>query len=353
MKSVALFLILAASLGAAQDLSAQNITNAPHLPTPVEFQSTDIPAQMVTQPFICGADSKIYIRPTVRENLAGPISALSLSGKSLTIHPAEGTGFPSVYMLPFNADSKGNFYAAIQPTNGVQWYLAAYDNEGHFKWRSPFAGHFTPTFLLPIRNDQFIVGGVHAGASPEKPKGGSVVGVFGKDGVMIHSLSLPDDDVVQGTATQEFSRAIQFGIAMPGPDGLNYIFRASANPKVQILDADGNVIRTLTLPAASDDAWPSNFFVLDNSIAVAYLDSKSDGVCLTEGDFTIYDDKTGGILVNYRIPAKGILTCRASNFLVFLSANKGDANFHLTRTELPTTYCEGRPAKLPSSATSH
>jgi hypothetical protein len=348
---LAFLIILATVPVAAQDSPAQNITSAPRLPSPVEFQSTDMPAQLVTQPFICGANSKIYVRPNVRENLAGPISVLSLDGKSLTIRPAEGTGFPSVYTLPFNADSKGNFYAAIQPTNGVQWFLAAYDNEGHFKWRNPFATHFTPTFLLPIKNDQFIVGGVGARASPENPKGDSVIGVFGKDGVMIHSLALPDDDAV-GTA-EGFNRAIQFGIAMPGSDGLSYIFRASANPKVQILDADGNVMRTLTLAAVSDDAWPSNFFILENSIAVAYLDNKSDGVCLTEGNFTIYDDKTGRILVNYRIPAKGILTCRESNFLVFLSSTKGDKNFHLARTELPLTYCEGRPAKLSSSTTSH
>jgi hypothetical protein len=344
------FIILAAVPFAVQDSSAQNIT-VPHLPKPVEFQSTDMPAQMVTRPFICGANSKIYLRPTVRENLAGPISVLALDGKSLTIHPADGTGFPSVYTLSFNADSKGNFYSAIQPTNGLQWYLAAYDNEGHFKWRSAFAIRFTPTFLLPIKNDQFIVGGVGVRASPENPKGDTVVGVFGKDGVMIRSLSLPDDDA-EGTA-EGFNRAIQFGIAMPGPDGLSYIFRASANPKVQILDADGTVMRTLTLPAVSDDAWPSNFFILENSIAVAYLDSKSDGVCLTEGDFTIYDDKTGKMLVNYRIPAKGILTCRESNYLVFLTSVKGDNNFHLARTDLPPTYCEGRPVKLSSSVTRH
>jgi hypothetical protein len=192
------FIILVTVPFAALDAPAQNITSAPHLPTPVEFQSTDMPAQPVTRPFICGANSKIDVRPTVRENLAGPISVFSLDGKSLTIRPADGTGFPSVYTLPFNADTKGNFYAAIQPTNGVQWYLAAYDNQGHFKWRSPFAVRFTPTFLLPINNDQFIVGGVGGRSSPENPNGGSVVGVFGKDGVMLHSLSLPDDWIDDG-----------------------------------------------------------------------------------------------------------------------------------------------------------
>jgi hypothetical protein len=349
VKNTALFATLAISFSVVSTLSAQDASVLPRIAAPTEWKTTNLPAQLITLPIVCGSNSKIYLRPNVPELFAGPISMLTLDGESTLIHPANGTGFPRVYTMPFNADSAGNFFAAIQPVNGVQWYLAAYDNEGRFKWQNPIAERFTPTLLLPIRNDRFIVGGVRIEGSKGSFKGVSVVALFDRKGTKLKSLSLSDDDAdVQVQGAGAFNRAIQYGIAAAGPDGLDYVFRASAHPKVQVLDADGNVLRILSLTPMSDDAWPTNFFVLGNAIAVAYLESKADGVCLTEGNFTVYNSDTGEAVANYRIPVKGILACPERDFLVFLSANKGEANYHFARTELPPTSptCPRQPSKI-------
>ncbi|HWY42719.1 MAG TPA: hypothetical protein VNX66_04445 [Candidatus Sulfotelmatobacter sp.] len=325
----------------------QRVPTSERLPRPSSWVQTDAPYSMVTSDAICDSGSGIYVR-TVKENqflTQAPFRFLQEDGKSVEIDPSNVSSPPtSVYSTAFNADSTGKFYVTIQIGRGVQWYVATFDKYGYFLNKVAISEKFNPWFLLPISNGRFIIGGVKPQLLAEDQHVSSVVGIFDSNGNKVKSLSLHDDDTEElvskentgkYTSYSVYNRTIQSGRAVLGSDGNIYIFRASSSPKVQVIDQDGDLLRVITLDTPTNDAWPTDFFAVGNSIAVGYLMSKQENVCLVEANFTLYDRVTGKALRNFIIPMSPLFFVGVEDRSILYVKAEKKSHLQLGRVQIP------------------
>jgi hypothetical protein len=246
----------------------------------------------------------------------------------------------------FNVDKHGNVYVAIQVGTSDQWYLAVYANDGRFLRKIKLPEGLVPSFLVPIENSRFVIGGVKSRTTAEESRTASLVALLDKDGAQLKSLSLPDDDEHEEVTKQTggkyvtysvLNSTIEHGRAVVGPDGDVYIFRASPEPTVQILDSYGNPLRVISLATVTQDLLPSNFYVFDDAIAVGYELTK-ENLCPVKGFFALYGRQSGKLLENFSIPlAPKLLLCAQSHALLYLKASPGDKSYEMARIQVPRT----------------
>jgi len=340
--SLALLLVVLAPIS-----HGQLVAKPERLPRPSSWVQTDVPYSLVTSDSICDSRSGIYLR-TIKESQAltqAPFRFLQEDGKSLEIDPSNVSSPPtSVYSTAFNVDSTGKFYVTIQIGRSVQWYVATFDKYGHFLNKVAISEKFNPWFLLPISNGRFVIGGVKQQVLAEEQHVASVIGIFDSNGEKLKSLSLPDDDTEEVVSKENtvkyvsysvYNRTIQSGRALLGSDGNAYIFRASSSPKVQVIDQEGNLLRVMTLDTPTNDAWPTDFFAVGNSIAVGYLMSKQKNVCLVEANFTLYDRVTGKALRNFTIPMSPLFFAGMKDRSILYVKTEKKSDLQLGRVSIP------------------
>jgi hypothetical protein len=120
-----------------------------------------------------------------------------------------------------------------------------------------------------------------------------------------------------------------------GFDGNIYIFRASSSPKVQVIDQEENLLRVIMLDTPTKDAWPTDFFAVDDSIAVGYLMSKQENVCLVEANFTLYDRVTGKALRNFIIPMSPLFFVGVEDRSILYVKAEKKSHLQLGRVQIP------------------
>jgi hypothetical protein len=314
----------------------------------VRWNSTELPASFIAGTTVCEIDSEVYVRLFKESQLwtASPITLLHQTGKvdEIDLRAAAEDG-QDVIATVFNVDKHGNVYVAIQVGTSDQWYLAIYANDGRFLRKIKLPGGLVPSFLVPIENSRFVIGGVKSRTTAEESHTTSLVALLDKEGAQIKSLSLPDDDeheeatktVGKYVTYSVLNPTIEHGRAVVGPDGDVYIFRASPEPTVQILDSYGNPLRVISLATVTQDLLPSNFYIFDDAIAVGYELTK-ENFCPVKGFFALYSRQSGRLLANYSIPlAPKILLCAQNHSLFYLKASPGDKTYQMARIQVPTT----------------
>ncbi len=315
----------------------------------VRWSGTDLPASLVAGTTVCEIDSEVYVRLLKESQLwtASPITLLHQTGRVDEIDlRGAAEGRQDVIATVFNVDKHGNVYVAIQLGTSDQWYLAVYANDGRFLRKIKLPGGLVPSFLVPIENSRVVIGGVKSRTTGEESRTASLVALLDKDGAQIKSLSLPDDDEHEEVTKQTGGKyvtysvlnpTIEHGRAVVGPDGDVYIFRASPEPTVQILDSYGNPLRVISLATVTQDLLPSNFYVFDDAIAVGYELTK-ENFCPVKGFFALYSRQSGKLLENFSIPlAPKILLCAKSHSLLYLKASPGDKTYEMARIQVPRT----------------
>jgi hypothetical protein len=316
----------------------------------LSWTPTDLPAAFITGNVVCEIDSSIYLHLSTKPELwtLTPLTLLRETGKSTEFDlRSAGTATEKVIATAFNVDVRGNLYVSIQIGSGAQWFVATYGPDGHFIRKIKLPDKLVPYFLLPVSNHRLVVGGVKSRATAEESHTSSLVALLDENGNQLKSLSLPDDDENEQVTKQPAGKYVTYSVANPtiergravlGPGGNIFIFRASPQPKVQVLDGDGNPLRVVHLDLVTEDLLPSNFYVFDDSIAVGYQLTKSDNLCPVKGNFALYNQKTGKLIADYLVPmAPKILLCAQKHSLVYLKASPGDANFQLAHVEIPRT----------------
>ncbi len=348
MKGVLFLALPTLALLLAETVVGQELGQSVPLPRPKDWEQTDLPTAAIAGTVICESTSGIYLRLLQAKQLwtQAPFRILQLDGKSIEIDPTTATTPPGpVIATAYDVDLNGNLYATIQVGRSAQWYVASFDKSGHFTGKTALSETFNPSFILPISKGRFVIGGVKPKTTAEQMHTSSLVAIFDPSGNVLKSLSLPDDDAEEEVTKQVvpnhifysvYNRAIEMGRAVLGPDGNIYIFRAFSQPKVQILDPEGNLLRVTSLVPSASGSWPTNFYVFGDSIAVGYLMSKREDVCLTEGNFTLYSPVSGRILHNYLIPlGPQLFVCAQNHSLVYLNAAHGDTHYQVGRIVIP------------------
>jgi hypothetical protein len=325
--------LLAVPWGAARDTGKAFQS----FPEPISWKTTEAASTGIVGNVVCGPDSSIYYRPSqaYQNPLEEPLTVLSPDGKLGTIDLRTGTGLPGhIYVFAFNVDSKGKFYAVIRSGKETTSYLASYDKQGRFLEKAPLQEPVRPTFLFPMSDEQIVISGMAPRPAAGRGPAVSVTGLFDAEGHELKSLKLPDGDAGETVTpvTQTISNTtIEAGNARPGPDGGAYIFKASPTPKVQELDASGDVLRVLDLAPPLPGAEAFDFFGLSRgTIAVAYE--------IDQGPYTglyvsLYNGSTGAAKATYLDRGKGILACSEGNSVIIMRPT-ADHHFALGRVAL-------------------
>ena len=337
---------LTAFLALTSPFWGQQGAQAVHLQRPTNWSPTDLTVSMITGTTVCDSAPNVYLR-LVKGNEAvtqAPFRVMRPNGQSFGVEPA--TTLPDrLIVTAFGVDSDGNILATLQLSRGSQWYIATFDQNGKLTGKASLSEDLTPFFILPLKDHRVVIGGVRPQTSAEEQHVSSLVAFFDANGQMVKSLSLPDDDADEEVTKRDvgkrtffsvYNRAIARGRAVLGTDGNIYILRASSIPKVQVVDPEGNSQRVLSLAPPASDTWPTNFYVLGDSIAVGYFESKQENVCLTEGNFTLYDRLSGNPTANFVVPlSPDLFLCAQNHSLIYLKAPKGASNYQWSHIEIP------------------
>jgi hypothetical protein len=340
-----LFTALAVSLLFAPSLFAQDAaTPASHLPPPANWTTTDVPVGQTVNPYVCGQNSKVYFRRIRRGDsvFKAPVIALSLDGTSKTIDLRSDIGLTGdVEIYAYNTDSSGAIYAIAKSTDHWQPHLVSYDEDGRYVSKVALQESFFARFMLAINDNRFLAAGMKRPATltygPD-PKA-SITSLFDNQGKEVKALKLPEDDA---TITMDLGISsddpIEFGTARLGPDGRVFVFKASAQPRVQILDADGSTQQVLTLTPPTKTSEPTDFFVVDHSRAVVvyarHLPFPDDRTTMSQF-ITLYDTDTGEMLANDTYDVPGNIVCSEGNSLVFMTAAPDRRHYQLGRSTIP------------------
>jgi hypothetical protein len=150
-------------------------------------------------------------------------------------------------------------------------------------------------------------------------------------------LKFADDDSNQPKDQNGvyFNPTIQFRNARLSADGTVYILKASAPAKIQQIDQEGNILKTLELASPAPGAHPYEFFIKGNSLAVSYLPTQEGGT-LNQGDVMLYDAKTGSLKGRYQTPGGGIFACGQNNTLTYLGPTPDHKLYHVGVMKLAT-----------------
>jgi hypothetical protein len=313
---------------------------------------------MITGTAVCDSASDVYLR-LAKSNEAvvqAPFRIMGPSGQSIEVEPA-ATLPERLIITAFGVDPDGNLYATLQLGRSPQWYIVSYDQNAKLTGKVALSEDLTPFFIIPLKDHRTLVGGVRPLKSATDKHVSSLIALFDSKGKVLRSLSLPDDDEDEEVTKVEYgngtyysvsNRAVERGRAVRGGDGMFYIFRASSSPKVQVIDVDGNTQRVLSLDPPANGVWPTNFYLLGDSIAIGYFESKQENVCLTEGNFTLYDRMSGNLTANFTVPlSPDVFLCAQHQSLIYLRAAKASQTYQWSHIDIPTV--EHVSAAIPHS----
>jgi hypothetical protein len=339
------FLITAALLATACFSAAQIKSGAApqNMPAPAKWKVTDLAVAPLFGAIVCGANSMLYLRTSAGTGnpFEGKITALSADGTSKLFDPKEGTGLQGhVVFSAFNVDPEGALYAVANSSQEFKnSYLVAYDKQGHFVWKAALHQPLHATFVLPMDKDHFLISGVVAEPKPGIPPQ-TFTALFDKGGNELKSLKLPEDDSSTSKDPQTgliFNTAVGLSTARMGPDGNAYLLKASAVPTVQVLDADGNLLKTFRLTPPDENEQAYDFFLTKNSFAVSYMpaDDPHDGVKPSIPKIVLYTASTGETRTTYFAPATMAPSCSEGDSFTFIASTPDRKQYQIGTIELP------------------
>jgi hypothetical protein len=303
---------------------------------PTQWKTTDLSVAPVFGNIICGSDSSMYLRTaTGKENpLEGNITVVSADGVSRTINPKEGIGFGGrIIFSAFNVDRDGALYTVANPSQEYKnSYIIAYDKEGHFVWKAGLHQPIHATFILPMANEHFLISGFLPDKWGVAPK--TVTSVFDKGGNEIKSIKLPEDDTsiskdpINGGV---FNSAVQLANARLDDDGKAYVFKGTAVPTVQVIDADGNVLKTFKLASPDANQQAYDFLLLKDSFAISYMpaDQPSGEIKPIIPLVVVYDSKSGQQVTTYVGPETMSPSCSGNNTLTYIASTPDHKSYQM------------------------
>jgi hypothetical protein len=171
-----------------------------------------------------------------------------------------------------NVDRAGNIYIVGNSSEEKNSYLVAYDAGGHYMWKSALPLPIHASYVLPMANSRFLVSGILPRKTAEDNFESATLLVDAR-GNAIKSLKAADDDAGQAKDDQGnyVNRTIQQSNARIGADGMVYVLKASSPAKIQEIDQNGNLQKTLELTSPAAGARAYDFFVEKDSFVVAYM----------------------------------------------------------------------------------
>lgn len=302
------------------------------LPAPTEWRTTELNATSIADKIVCDVHSTMYFRlDEAKTNpFEGKITILSVDGKSRTIEPKAGTGLQGrVIFSGLNVDRAGNIYIVGNSSEEKNSYLVAYDAGGHYMWKSALPLPIHASYVLPMANSRFLVSGILPRKTAEDNFESATLLVDAR-GNAIKSLKAADDDAGQVKDDQGnyVNRTIQQSNARIGADGMVYVLKASSPAKIQEIDQNGNLQKTLELTSPAAGARAYDFFVEKDSFVVAYMPANDDAP-LTQGNVMLYDAKSGVLKGRYQTQPRGILACGQDNMLTYLGPTPDHKLYHV------------------------
>ena len=330
-----LLILLVATSGSSAQNKADVLQN---LPEPRSWKITDLPLDPIFGNVVCGADSTAYFRREFAKSnpMEGAITALSVDGKSTLIDPKLGTDLKGrVIFSAFNVDSKSNLYAIANSSEDPNYvYLMKYDDSGKFVSKVALEKKVHASFLVPMKNDQFLVSGmVPLQALGEgRP---SLTSLFTGAGAEVKSIKLATDDSVTtdgADGDKSFNPTIQLGSALVGPNGEIYVLKASPHPTIQVFGPEGKLVRSLAFSPPTEKSQAYDFFVLGHSIAISYQEDESP---LFIRYLMIYDSASGRTTAAYENNIRGILACGSGNKITVIGPTSDHKNYQIGQISLP------------------
>lgn len=324
-------IILLCTVARAQDDVTRLLTQ------PVDWKTTASVSGLIFQYNVQMVNSSVYFRrddgscPTVE---VCPIVRIDADGKENSIDLTKVPDTKSkVYVRTWFVNPDGSFYAIDLFYQENTYYIVSYDANSKFQWKARMSERFTkPDVIVPLANgESFLVSGTIV-PPDDKFARLAKTALYDRTGKMMQELTLPTDStaaaVTFGTRSYNISPMARVAI---DSDGLVYLMRQAAQPKVQVLSPSGELLRTVDLAFPEGVGWPMDIYADRGRIVVVHTISSSEPsnplVARAIPYIVFYDSVTGKPTAQRDYAGPGTLISLRDGNATFLNS-KGD-NFSI------------------------
>jgi len=178
-----------------------------------------------------------------------------------------------------------------------------------------------PGQLAVFLNGEMLVSGIEYSHSRSVRSHKAFTAIYDPQGHLAKRLTLPGDAEIEKAVEAGDSRyfhgpyappyagnlAVSGGAARLGEDGNVYLMRRTSPATIYVISSSGELIRTLSVAAASASLMPISMQLGGDHVAIAFLGECSDGQCAD--DLVIADSRTGETVKNYEQSKIGSLAC--------------------------------------------
>jgi len=269
-----------------------------------------------------------------------PIVRLSSDGSSMKFEVGTIEGLRKDYpIFSFAVDPTGRLYQIVGYSEDKKDFtaLVAFSSAGSYMWKSKFEFDFVPAMFLPLPAGDFLITGTKNISEGGRTQKHFFTGIFGSDAQLKRALKLPGDADVEQQMSKSKLYAGNVAEARLAPNGNIWLLRKTGQPRIQVLDGRGALLRVLELKAPAENARPMDFFSSGTRLLVVFQTQeqpKQAGGSKAKMLYGLFDGESGELITVYVPPEKpGILACVNGTELTFLRGT-AEGRFGIARADL-------------------
>lgn len=307
------------------------------LPLSAEPVLTDVGNVAAFGPIMCDDTGNIYARFfTGGDPTQGPIRKINAKGQTTRIEMPRDLGEDPQQMLLFAVSRDGDVYEVLRvggrdADKKLQFktLLVVFSRTGTLKSRTQFPFGFIPSILIPLANDEVLIGGAKIETAEKGTEGKQFLSVFSSSGEMKREFLIAG---LEKNAPEGGPVNPQFGRTQLGPDGNLYLLVNSSPPSLKVITQTGKVIRRISLQEPSSNSAVRDFFVSPNQVLVEFGPKPESRGKVA---YVLYDSDTGNPIQAYRPSFSGNAACWDGKEVQVIVADKNRTGFLIGKAALP------------------
>jgi hypothetical protein len=315
-----------ASMGPAWPQVRGTLQLAETIPTP----SAEVGVFLL--PAKCDRSGNLYFRTYRMGDVSGaPVVRLSPDGRRVVkfdFRSVPELNKERPYIRDFEIAARGDVYL-LGNSKDDRPLLLQFRDDGKYDSTIRIGADILTARLVLAGANTFLISGFDRRDPKDRMK--PFLGIFDTRGRFLSQLSLAGDPLTEGSAkaAEEREAAISMGSIVSGGDGAAYLMRPGAHPRVFVLSAGGDLIKSYDVRPPEEGFEADPMFVSGARLLVPFHKEKS----AKRPIFAVLDAATGERLVDYALPdnMSGALACFDQNTLTFITGRRGSPGLLIQR----------------------
>ncbi len=341
---LALVILAATTFAAAQDHAGSADAPKPHATghdekvqrlRVADTMIAHVDADVTVMPFKCDPDENFYFRTYGDiDELAGPILKVNPKGELERTFSIGNAGLPGIHAYDFNVAEDGGVSQLgwLVGSKTHETYWVKFRSDGTVGGKEKLAAGFVPTGpIATFPSGELLVSGFRVESDAETPRK-AFTAIFAADGALIKEVIPREDQRIDAefderTKTESFrlpNTAISSSVAVTGSDGNVYLMRQTAPAIVYVINAKGDLVRTLKVRSGESDLPGVGIFERNGRLAILFRKLED-----RETLIRVVDARTGDVYGTYVAgPELGSgMVCYGDLRFTFLSAKNKQIEF--------------------------